>query len=107
MMLALIAAATLAATPLATDGHVVAWWGPDAALTVSRPGTAAAAPRTVAGVRAPRTGLRHLDVGRGPGGHAWATYTRCTPGGGCAPWGVDLATGARRSLGVGRGHDAA
>jgi hypothetical protein len=104
----LLAPATTSETPLATDGHVVAWWGNtwghDVALTAWRPGDAP--PRRIAAVKPAPIGDWSLDVGRGPNGNLWAVYTSCTRGG-CGPWGIDLRTGVRRSLGVGPGRDAA
>jgi hypothetical protein len=115
MMLALLAVLagvlappTLTDTPVVTSGGTVAWWGntygKDVALTVWRPG--GGAPRTIPGVKPGPVGRMDLDLGPGPKGHTWATYTHCLPGG-CDPWAVDLATGAQRDLGVGRGRAAA
>ena len=71
------------------------------ALTVWRAGPARG-PRRIEGVKPAPIGDWSLDVGRGPNGNPWAVYTSCTRGG-CRPWGIDLRTGIRRSLGVGRG----
>lgn len=102
-MLALAPAA--ADTPLAVTGSDVAFWdntrGRQVALASWRPGDPR--PKLYARVKPGPIGRWDLDVGRGPRGALWATYTHCLPGG-CRPWAIDLDHGVQRDLGVGRGR---
>jgi hypothetical protein len=102
-MLAL-APPTLADTPVVAHHGTAAWWSSDhgrhIVLTVWR---GHGRPRIVARAKPGPIGRRDLDLGPGPDGATWATYTHCLPGG-CRPWAVDLRTGAQHDLGVGRGR---